>query len=81
MTRTMLVLALALVACSPHPRTAVRALLDRGYHGIVIGDYAAPCFPGAGAEFVAHRPDGSEVRGHMCCSPVRPACDVHEVAP
>lgn len=79
MTRIHFALVLAaLAACAPHPDRSRRALLDLGYHSIVLGDPAGQCAPRTGVNFAAARADGSSVTGHLCCGVV--SCDVVEVA-
>ncbi len=58
---------LALCACTPHPDTARRALLDLGLGQVVLREPALSCTPRPGLRFSAIDAHGAGVTGRVCC--------------
>jgi len=68
--------AIVLAACTPHPDTARRALLERGLGQIKLGEASIACMPRVGIRFTAVDPAGTFTSGRVCCDGL--ACDVAE---
>lgn len=65
-----------LAACTPHPDTARRALLEQGFGQVRLGDPALACMPRSGVHFTAVDPVGRFASGRVCCDGL--SCDVAE---
>lgn len=72
--KTCLAAILALCACTPHPDTARRALLELGLGRVVIQGPTLSCTPRPGLRFSAVDADGAGVTGRVCCLGLQ--CDV-----
>lgn len=76
----LLILAVVLSACTPHPDTARRALLALGYDSIGLGEVSLLCAPEPGIRFIARDPLRGTVSGRVCCDRSF-SCDVIEDVP
>jgi len=72
----LFIAAVVLAACTPHPDTARRALLERGLGQIKLGEASIACMPRVGIRFTAVDPAGTFTSGRVCCDGL--ACDVAE---